>query len=109
MTADWLPLEALTIESMACGWQSLFLTEEVGWEGLPLYAAALANLLGGELGDDVCGPDVRLNAITIDGNSYWVAYDDWFPGASLEPRTPEAAAAILQLYMRLRRRWCETD
>jgi hypothetical protein len=92
-----LPLERLDIQPMASGNESLALTGRVGWESFPRYAEALVQLMGGTVLERADGPVERVWTVRIDGEVFWLAYDDFPIGVSLEPRGVAASALIPQI------------
>ncbi len=96
-----LPLEKLAPQAMANGWHSLLLTESIGWEDLPTYAEALAPRIGARIGKRLDGPDVRMVALRIDALGYWLVFDDFPLGVTLEPQSKHASERIPQLFEEL--------
>ena len=96
-----LPLERLEIRPMASGNQSLLLTEQVDWESFPTYAEAIVQLVGGTLVDRADGPDQRVWTVSIGTQVFWLAYDEFPLGVSLDPRNGEAAALVPAIRQKL--------
>ena len=96
-----LPLERLDIQAMASGDESLVLTERVGWESFPTYAEAILQLVEGTVVDRADGPDQRVWSVSIGAQSFWLAYDDYPLGVSLDPKTSAASALIPAIRQRL--------
>jgi hypothetical protein len=93
-----LPLEHLTVESMANGWKCILLTEAVGWEEFPAYAAAIALMAGGRLGEVVDGPDLRMRGLWVGFRRFWIVFDGFPLGVTIEPRSKRADRAIDRLH-----------
>jgi hypothetical protein len=96
-----LPLEALRLEPMASGHQALLLSNRVTWEHFPSYAPALVGLLGGRIADKADSAAERVWTAVIDGQSFFIAYDDYPSGVSLEPQDGGAAALIRPIFEKL--------
>jgi hypothetical protein len=79
-----LPLDRLTVEAMASGHQSLRFTEQVDWDDFPRYAKALPAVLGGSIDDASGSPVERVWTVTIRGASFWLSFDDFRLGVSLD-------------------------
>ena len=94
------PLECLRIERMASGNNALLLSERVSWEAFPEYAESILQLIGGVVVERVDGPVERIWNVEIDGALFWLAFDDWPAGVSLEPRNGAASALVLGLRRR---------
>ena len=89
-----LPLERLEIESMASGNDALALTERVGWDAFPRYAEALVQVLGGTISERADSPVERVWTVRINGELFWLAYDDFPVGVSLAPKGVGGSALI---------------
>ena len=96
-----LPLESLELEGMASGELSLRLTETISWEAFPGYAKRILKLLGGTIQDRADSPVERVWSVEIDGASFWLAFDDFALGVSLDPQDPRAGALIREIRERL--------
>jgi hypothetical protein len=79
---------------MHSGNRSLVLEEDIDYESFPIAAEKWAKTLGLHIVQKIDGPGERLWGCDKDGKQFWLAFDDWFPEISLEPRDDEAAAAI---------------
>jgi hypothetical protein len=88
------PLELLTVESMASGHRSLRLTDQVSWEDFPRYAKALLGVLDGSIDGEADSPVERVWTVTIRGASFWLSFDDFGLGVSLDARNAEASSLI---------------
>jgi uncharacterized protein DUF3630 len=97
-----LPLEVLAFEPMASGHRSLRLTTEVSWEAFADYAEAVVSALGGTVEHRADSPAERVWSVTIDGASFWLSFDDFALGVSLDPCDAVADARIDAILLRLR-------
>jgi hypothetical protein len=89
-----LPLERLAVECMASGNRSLRLTERVSWEDFPRYARALVSLLRGSIDVQADSPVERVWTVTIRGASFWLSFDDFALGISLDAKDGAASSVI---------------
>ena len=103
---SYVPLDVLEIESMASGDLMLTLTEFVPWEGFPKYAVAVAGILGATIDDRADSAVERVWALSINGLRYWISFNDFALGVSLDSRDAQASTAIPQMRERLAR-WRE--
>ena len=98
-----IQLEALRLEPMASGDESILLSERVVWEEFPAYASALAGLVGGRIIDEADSAAERVWTVSIGGQRFFLAYDDYPSGVGLEPQDRGAAALIPTILQRLLR------
>jgi hypothetical protein len=91
------PLEVLQLEAMASGNDSLRLTTKVTWEDFPTYAKQIIGLLGGTLHDRADSLVERVWPVTIFRRPFWIAFDDFGLGVSIDPRDPQAAHVITEV------------
>ena len=96
-----LPLERLEIRPMASGNESLLLTERVGWESFPQDAEAILQLVEGKVVDRADGPDQRVWTVSISTQLFWLVYDDYPIGVSLDPRNSDASALVRAIRQKL--------
>ena len=89
-----LPLERLDLRKMASGTDSLLLTECIDWDSFPQYADEIVRLLGGRVADRIDGPDQRVWTVCIGNHLFWLAYEDYPVGVSLDPQNSEASATV---------------
>jgi hypothetical protein len=87
-------LEVLELELMASGNQSLRLSTRVTWEEFASYAPAVVALLGGRIVDRADSAPERVWSAIIDGQLFWISFDDFGLGVSLDPQGPSAGALI---------------
>ena len=95
------PLECLQITRMASGDDALVLTERVGWEAFPAYAVAVLRLIDGAVVERVDGPVERVWIVKVNGQLFWLAYDDWPASVSLESQDHAASALIPRIRQQL--------
>jgi hypothetical protein len=96
-----LPLEVLELESMASGDQSLRLSTEVTWEEFESYAPRVVSLLGGQIVDRADSAPERVWTAIIDGQRFWISFDDFALGVSLDPQDHGAGALIPKIREKL--------
>jgi hypothetical protein len=89
-----MPLEALRLEPMASGNEALLLSNRVPWEAFPSYAPALADLLGGKIVDKADSAAERVWTAIIEGRCFFISFDDYPLGVTLEPQDDSAAMLI---------------
>ena len=97
-----VPLERLEFERMASGEMSLRLTSQVSWESFPEYAHAVVGFLSGAITTRADSPAERVYAITIRGMSFWIAFDDFGLGVSLDPQNADAGRMMVEIRDTLR-------
>src|SRR5262245_41649000 len=96
-----IPLESLELRPMASGEESLHLTDRVRWEEFSGYAEAVLLLLDGTIEARADSAAERVWDITIDGADFWIAFDDFGLGISLDPKDPRAGQGIPRIRERL--------
>ena len=96
-----IPLEQLTVETMASGHLSLTLTETVSWEQFPEYVAAIIDVLDATIETRADSAVERVWELSIDGLRYWIAFNDFALGVSLDSQNADASAAIPSIRERL--------
>lgn len=89
-----VPLEVLELEPMASGNQSLRLSTRVTWDDFSSYAPAVVGLLGGRIVDRADSAPERVWTAIIDGQRFWISFDDFGLGVSIDPEDGSAAALI---------------
>jgi hypothetical protein len=89
---------------MASGERSLLLSTRVTWEDFASYAAAVVALLGGRIIDRADSASERVWTAVIDGQRYWISFDDFALGVSLEPQDHAAGELILAIREKLLQR-----
>jgi hypothetical protein len=94
---DLFPLERLMIEPMASGERSLRLTEQVSWEDFPRYASTLVTLLGGSVNHQADSPAERVWTVVIRGALFWLTFDDFPFGVSLDSQDARASSAVIPI------------
>ena len=78
------PLEVLEIETMASGHRSLRLTRAVAWEEFAAYAESVLRTLNGSVLHKADSPVERVWSVKIDDGQYWLSFDDFGLGVSLD-------------------------
>ena len=82
---------------MACGDQSIVLESGVSYESFPKCAARWAERLRLTITKRIDGPSEHIWECHRDGCWFWLAFDDWFPEISLEPKDHDAGQLILTI------------
>jgi hypothetical protein len=89
-----IPLERLDLEAMASGNRALRLTEQVAWEAFPSYARVLVSALGGTIAHQADSAAERVWIAHIRGGAFWVSFDDFGLGVSLDPQNEDAGQLV---------------
>ena len=79
---------------MASGHRSLRLTDQVPWEKFARYAETLVASLGGTVVARADSAAERVWDTRIQGAAFWVAFDDFGLGISLDPQDGRADSLI---------------
>jgi len=99
--AAQFPLERLELEPMASGNRSIRLTKQVSWEDFPEYAQSVVAFLGGAIVRQADSVVERVWTVRIDGRLFWISFDDFGLGISLDPQDAEASRLIPDIRRRL--------
>jgi hypothetical protein len=99
-----VPLEVLELEPMASGERSLRLSTRVTWEEFASYAPAVVGLLGGRIVDRADSAPERTWSAIIDGQRFWISFDDFALGVSLDPQDHAAGELIPSIREKLLQR-----
>lgn len=83
---------------MASGDLSLFITEDVSWESFPAQAQNFTNRLGGEVIGRIDTPVERMWTVKIQGCEFWLSFDDFPLGMSLDAKSSSCNPVIRKLY-----------
>jgi hypothetical protein len=89
---------APTIEKMASGNLSLFITEEVSWETFPEEAAKFMVLTNGTVLKKIDTPVERSWIVLINWRPFWLTYDDSPFGMSLDSMLGICNPVVRRLY-----------
>ena len=89
-----MPLELLTITKMASGNDSLELTQHVSWVEFPQYATEVINILGGEIINKADSVVERVWDVCVNGERFWLSFDDFGLGVSLNSQTQQSSKQI---------------
>ncbi len=89
------------VNKMASGDLSLTISEDASWESFPDRADAFLRQVGGAVTHKADSPVERVWGVTVHGQRFWLAYDDWL-GMSLESTSEVCNAIILKLQADLR-------
>lgn len=90
------------VEPMASGSLSVVLQEPVSWEAFPKWADVWCRRLGATLSAKADSVDERVWSVSVEGNLYWLAYDDSQAALTLEPQQLVDDETIKCLAERLR-------
>lgn len=71
---------------MASGDRSLRLSTRVTWEEFASYATAVVSLVGGSIVDRADCASERVWTAIIHGQRFWISFDDFALGVSLDPQ-----------------------
>jgi hypothetical protein len=96
-----ISLEVLELEPMASGHRSIRLTRSVGWSDFGDYATKLVRLLEGDIVSEADTAVERVWTISIGGRRYWLSFDDFGLGVSLDPCDAAASDQIENIRQQL--------
>ena len=97
------PLDVLEFEPMASGHRSLRLTRTVDWDGFAPYAEFVVRALGGSVLSRADSPVERVWSVRVGEGKYWLSFDDFALGVSLDSCDEIADAQIEGIRLRLRK------
>ena len=92
-----LKINELEVCTMASGNLSLKLSEEVNWDKFPDFAEEFVKYLGGEIISRSDSVDIRVWEVLIDNSVFWLSYDDFPSGVSLDSKDKEGSAKIIKI------------
>lgn len=92
-----LKIEQLEVCTMASGNLSLKLTEDMNWDKFPDFAEEFVKYFGGEIISRSDSVDIRVWEVIIDNSVFWLSYDDFPSGVSLDSKDKESSAIILKI------------
>ena len=95
-------LDVLEVEPMASGHKSLRITRSVSWAGFEAHAEALVRVLNGQVVHRADSPAERVWSVEIGGCQYWLSFDDFGLGVSLDSCDAAADAHLEVIHSRLR-------
>jgi hypothetical protein len=101
MMSQVIPLELLKITKMASGDDSLELTQSVSWAEFPRYATEIINILGGEIINKADTPVERVWDVCINGERFWLSFNDFGLGVSLDSQMRQSSKHITAIRDRL--------
>lgn len=90
-------IEQLEVCTMASGNLSLKLTENMNWDEFPDFAEEFLKLLGGKVISRSDAVDIRVWEVVIDNSVFWLSYDDFPSGVSLDSKTEEGSDKITKI------------
>lgn len=83
---------------MASGDLSLFITEDVSWESFPDQAQSFTDRFGGKVIERIDTPVERMWTVTIQGCKFWLSFEDFPLGMSLDSKSSSCNPVIRKLY-----------
>jgi hypothetical protein len=83
---------------MASGNFSLLLTEDVSWSSFPNQAQRFIDLFGGEVIERIDTPVERVWKVTIKECSFWLTFEDYPLGLSLDAKDSSCNSVIQELH-----------
>lgn len=95
-------LEALKITEMASGNLSLELTEDVTWENFPDKAKKFLKIVRGRIIFKVTAPDTRVWLVLIRLRPFFLSFDDFPWGMSLDSIAKFCNPVVEKLYDELK-------
>jgi hypothetical protein len=90
--------KAPCIRTMASGDLSLLITEDVSWESFPEQAENFTDRFGGKVIERIDTPVERMRTVTIKGCKFWLSFDDFPLGMSLDSKISSCNPVIRELY-----------
>ncbi len=87
---------------MASGDDLLELTQRVSWYEFPRYAIGIIDILGGEIINKADTPVERVWDVCIRGERFWISFNDFGLGVSLDSQTPQSSKQITAIQDSLR-------
>lgn len=89
------------ILQMASGNISVFITEDVSWETFPDRADEFIAWAGGHVLKRIDAPVERLWIIRIEWRRFWLGFEDYFLGMSLDSMSSLANPVARRLHQRM--------
>jgi hypothetical protein len=83
---------------MASGDLSLLITADVSWESFPDQAQSFVDRFGGDVIERIDTPVERMWTVTIKQCNFWLAFDDFPLGMSLDSRNSSCNPVLRELY-----------
>jgi hypothetical protein len=90
--------KAPCVRTMASGDLSLLITEDVSWESFPDQAQKFVDRFGGNVVERIDTPVERMWTVKIKGCKFWLAFDDFPLGMSLDSNSSNCNPVIRELY-----------
>jgi hypothetical protein len=91
----------LRVQTTASGKLSLFITESVDYENFPVEAKKFLKLVGGTKVFGVDAPDIRMWVVLVKFRPYFLVFDDFPWGLSLDPMRGSSDKVIQNLFEQL--------
>ncbi|HET9396400.1 MAG TPA: DUF3630 family protein [Nitrospiraceae bacterium] len=86
---------------MASGDLSLLITEDVSWESFPDQAQKFVERFDGKVIDRIDTPVERMWAVTIKACEFWLVFEDFPLGMSLDSKSSSCNPVIQEIYSAL--------
>lgn len=86
---------------MASGNLSLLITEDVSWESFPDQAQQFVERFGGKVIERIDTPVERMWTVTIKGCEFWLAFEDFPLGMSLDSKSSNCNPVVQELFSAL--------
>ena len=86
------------IRTMASGNLSLLITEDVSWESFPDQAQDFTDKVGGEVIERIDTPVERMWTVRIKGCEFWLSFEDFPLGMSLDSKSGSCNSVVRELY-----------
>ena len=90
-----------TLETMACGFQCIELTDSGSWQTFDAFANAFTGDLNGTIIRKVDGIDIRVWLFEYEGAHLNLVYRDYPNGISIEPQDEAGDNAVKKLFKTL--------
>jgi uncharacterized protein DUF3630 len=82
---------------MASGNLSLLITEDVSWESFPEQAQNFVDRFAGQVIERIDTPVERMWTVRINGCEFWLVFDDFPLGLSLDAKSSAGNPVIREL------------
>jgi hypothetical protein len=86
------------IRTMASGNLSLLITEDVSWESFPDQAQTFMDRFGGKVIGRIETPVERMWTVMIKGCKFWLSFEDFPLGLSLDSTSSSCNPIIRELH-----------
>ena len=90
--------KAPCIRTMASGDLSLLITEDVSWDSFSTQAQRFTDRFGGKVLECIDTPAERIWTVQIRGCKFWLSFDDFPLGMSLDSKSSKCNRVVQELY-----------